>query len=99
MALLVTRILFATDFSACADRAMGYAVTLAAAWKAELCVMTVLELYPGMDPDYTVNKMFLDHARTEATRQLDAVQARLKGADKQSRRALRSAFPAKLFRP
>lgn len=58
---------------------MGYAVTLAAAWKAELCVMTVLELYPGMDPDYTVNKMFLDHARTEATRQLDAVQARLKG--------------------
>ncbi len=79
MALLITRILFATDFSACADRAMGYAVTLAAAWKAELCVMTVLELYPGMDPDYTVNKMFLDHARTEATRQLDAVQARLKG--------------------
>lgn len=58
---------------------MGYAVTLAAAWKADLCVMTVLELYPGMDPDYTVNKMFLDHARTEATRQLDAVQARLKG--------------------
>ena len=79
MAPLITRILFATDFSACADRAMGYAVRLAAAWEAELCVMTVLELYPGMDPDYTVNKMFLDHARTEATRQLDAVQARLEG--------------------
>ncbi len=79
MALLIKRILFATDFSTCADRAMGYAVTLAAAWKAELCVMTVLELYPGMDPTYTVNKMFLDHLRTEATRQLDAAQARLKG--------------------
>ena len=26
--------------------------------------MTVLELYPGMDPDYTVNKMYLDHLRT-----------------------------------
>ncbi len=58
---------------------MGYAVTLAAAWKAELCVMTVLELYPGMDPDYTVNKMYLDHLRTEAIRQLEAVQSRLKG--------------------
>ncbi|MBI4002074.1 MAG: universal stress protein [Nitrospira defluvii] len=79
MAPLVKRILFATDFSACADRAMAYAGTLAAAWKAELCVMTVLEFYPGMDPDYTVNKMYLDHVRAEATRQLEAVQARIKG--------------------
>ena len=54
---LIKRVLFATDFSACADRAMGYALAMASAWKAELCVMTVLELYPGMDPDYTVNKM------------------------------------------
>ncbi len=78
MAPLIKRILLATDFSACADRAMGYAVTLAAAWKADLCVMTVLEFYPGMDPEYSVNKMFLDHLRTEAIRQLDAVQARVK---------------------
>lgn len=45
---------------------MGYALAMASAWKAELCVMTVLELYPGMDPDYTVNKMYLDHLRAEA---------------------------------
>jgi nucleotide-binding universal stress UspA family protein len=80
MADLIKRVLFATDFSACADRAMGYALALSAAWKAELCVVTVLELYPGMDPDYTVNKMYLDHLRGEATRQLEAVQARAKGA-------------------
>ena len=80
MASLIKRVLFATDFSACADRAMGYALALAGAWKAELCVMTVLELYPGMDPEYTVNKMYLDHLRSEANRQLVAVEARAKAA-------------------
>jgi len=77
---LVTRILFATDFSACADRAMEYAVALTAAWKAELCVMTVLELYPGMDPDYVVNKMYLDHLQAESVARLQAVQDRVKAA-------------------
>ena len=77
---LIKRVLFATDFSACADRAMGYALAMASAWKAELCVMTVLEFYPGMDPDYTVNKMYLDHLRAEASRQLAAVEARAKAA-------------------
>lgn len=80
MAALIKRILFATDFSACAERAMEYAVMLAATWKAELCVMTVLELYPGMDPDYTVNKMYLDHLRVESTSRLQAVQDRVKAA-------------------
>ena len=80
MAPLIKQMLFATDFSACADRAMGYALSLAGAWKADLSVVTVLELYPGMDPDYTVNKMYLDHLRAEADRQLVAVQARAKAA-------------------
>lgn len=80
MAPLIKQVLFATDFSACADRAMGYALALAGAWKAELSVVTVLEFYPGMDPDYTVNKVYLDHLRAEANRQLVAVQARAKAA-------------------
>ncbi len=80
MAPLIKQMLFATDFSACADRAMGYALSLAGAWKADLSVVTVLELYPGMDPDYTVNKMYLDHLRAEANRQLVAVQERAKAA-------------------
>ena len=94
MAPLIKRILFATDFSACAERAMRYALTLAAAWKAELCVMTVLELYPGMDPDYTVNKMYLDHLRAEATRQLDAVQARMKEAGQEITTRIEIGIPS-----
>ena len=80
MASLIKRILFATDFSACADRALEYALTLTDLWKSELTVMTVLELYPGMDPDYTVNKMYLDHLRDEAKRQLSSLETRVKAA-------------------
>ena len=80
MAPLIKQMLFATDFSACADRAMGYALSLAGAWKAELTAVTVLEFYPGMDPDYTVNKMYLDNLRAEANRQLVTVEARAKAA-------------------
>lgn len=94
MALLIKRILFATDFSACAERAMGYAVSLAASWKAELCVMTVLELYPGMDPDYTVNKMYLDHVRAEATRQLDRIQTDLKVYGQESTTRIEIGIPS-----
>ncbi len=77
---LIKSVLCATDFSACADRAVTHALALAGAWKAGLTVMTVLEFYPGMDPDYTVNKMYLDHLRAEAARQLEAVQTRAKTA-------------------
>ena len=80
MASLFKRILFATDFSTCAERALGYALTLTDLWKSELTVMTVLELYPGMDPDYTVNKMYLDHLRDEGTRQLASLETRVKAA-------------------
>lgn len=80
MASLIKRILFATDFSTCAERALGYALTLTDLWKSELTVMTVLELYPGMDPDYTVNKMYLDHLRDEGTRQLASLETRVKAA-------------------
>lgn len=80
MTALIKRVLFATDFSACADRALGYALALSSVWKSELTVMTVLELYPGMDPDYTVNKMYLDHLRDEANRQLASLESRVKAA-------------------
>ncbi len=94
MAPLITRVLFATDFSACADRAMGYALSLAGIWKAELRVMTVLELYPGMDPDYTVNKMYLDHLRSEANRQLSAVEARAKAAGQPVTMRIETGIPS-----
>jgi len=80
MTALIKRVLFATDFSACADRALEYALTLTDLWKSELTVMTVLELYPGMDPEYTVNKMYLDHLRDDANRQLAVLEGKVKAA-------------------
>ncbi len=80
MAPLISRILFATDFSACAERAFDYALLLAAGWRADLSVMTVLEFYPGMDPEYSVNKLYLDNLRAEAARQLETVKSKATAA-------------------
>jgi len=68
---LVSRILFATDFSECAARAQAYAVFLAQADKAKLDILHVLEFQPGMDPDYDINKMYLEQLRKQAVQQLD----------------------------
>lgn len=94
---LIKRVLFATDFSACANRAMGYALTMASAWKADLCVVTVLEFYPGMDPNYTVNKMYLDHLREEASRQLAAVEARAKAAGQPVTMRIETGIPSQVI--
>lgn len=68
---LVNRILFATDFSECAGRAQAYAVFLAQAYQAKLEILHVLEFQPGMDPDYDVNRMYLEQLRKQAVQQLD----------------------------
>jgi len=68
---LVNRILFATDFSECAARAQAYAVFLAQAYQAKLDILHVLEFQPGMDPDYDINKMYLEQLRKQAVQQLD----------------------------
>lgn len=44
---LIKRILFATDFSACARHAEGYVAFLAATYKAAVTVLHVLEIYEG----------------------------------------------------
>lgn len=44
---LITRILFATDFSACARHAEQYVAFLAAAYRAAVTVLHVLEIYEG----------------------------------------------------
>ncbi len=59
----------ATDFSPCAARALEYALAVTSSWSAELHVLHVLEFYPGMDPEYPVNQMYLDELRKEADRQ------------------------------
>ena len=58
----IKRLLLATDFSGRGSSAEDYACALAASWRAELTVMTVLEFPPGMDPEYAVNKQYSDRA-------------------------------------
>lgn len=68
----IKKILLATDFSDCAALAQEHAVFLAKASGAGLDVVHVIELYPGLDPEYPVNHLYLEHVRKETTRELGA---------------------------
>jgi nucleotide-binding universal stress UspA family protein len=67
---LITRILFATDFSHWAGRAEDYACALACSWKASLTVLCVAEFPPGLNPDYLVNQQYLADLLKTASSQL-----------------------------
>ncbi|MDF0650058.1 MAG: hypothetical protein CV081_03650 [Nitrospira sp. LK265] len=64
------RILLATDGSHGSARAEAYACGLAQSWGASLTAMSVLEFPPGMDPDYAVNRLYLDELMREVTTKL-----------------------------
>jgi len=68
---LAGRILFATDFSGCAARTWEYVLFLGKTCGAKLDILHVLEFQPGMDPDYDVNRMYLEQLRKQAVQQLD----------------------------
>ena len=69
---MITRILFATDFSRWARRAEDYACALACSWKASLTVLCVAEFPPGLNPDYLVNQQYLaDLLKTESSQLVD----------------------------
>ena len=76
MTPLITKVLLATDFSDCADRALSYALTIASLWQAPLDIAHVLEFFPGLNPEYPVNQMYLEHLREEAAQQLSTIEAR-----------------------
>jgi nucleotide-binding universal stress UspA family protein len=67
---LITRILFATDFSPWARRAEDYACALACSWRASLTVLSVAEFPPGLNPDYSVNQLYLGDLLKHASSQL-----------------------------
>ncbi|BFU94795.1 MAG: putative Universal stress protein [Nitrospira sp.] len=73
----IERILLATDFSSWARRAEDYACSLASLWHARLTIMTVLELAPGMNPDYPVNHQYLTERMREASEQLTECKRRI----------------------
>jgi len=68
--------LLATDFSRFSEGAEAYACSLAASWGVTLTAISVLEFPPGMNPDYPVNRLYLDELMKEATRQFIDLKAR-----------------------
>jgi nucleotide-binding universal stress UspA family protein len=73
---LITRILFATDFSRWARRAEDYACALACSWRASLTVLSVAEFPPGLNPDYAVNQQYLADLIKHASSQLVDLKGR-----------------------
>ncbi|MEC4890203.1 MAG: universal stress protein [Nitrospira sp.] len=69
-------IVFATDFSPWAAQAEAYALCLASTWRASLTVVTVLEFQPGMNPEYEVNRLYLDELMKSAKKELAALTER-----------------------
>jgi nucleotide-binding universal stress UspA family protein len=72
------RILFATDFSACAQHAEAYAALLAERYDAALDVLHVIELNPGMDPEFPVNVLYLKDLQAQADSQFASTLERLR---------------------
>ena len=73
---MIKRILLATDFSRWARRAEDYACALACSWKASLTVLSVAEFPPGLNPDYSVNQLYLGDLLTRASSQLVDLKSR-----------------------
>ena len=76
MTPLITRILFATDFSRWARRAEDYACALACSWRVSLTVLSVAEFPPGLNPDYPVNQQYLADLLKHASSQLVDLKGR-----------------------
>ena len=73
---LITRILFATDFSRWAQRAEDYACALACSWKASLTVLCVAEFPQELNPDYLVNQQYLADLLKRASSRLVDLKGR-----------------------
>jgi nucleotide-binding universal stress UspA family protein len=70
------RILFATDLSRWAAGGEAYACALASCWNATLTIISVLEFAPGMDPEYSVNRVYLGELLKQATSELVDLKSR-----------------------
>jgi nucleotide-binding universal stress UspA family protein len=75
MIKFATHILFATDFSESSLAAFRYALDWAKALEANLTVLTVQALHPGLDMDASITQRYLDEQREVATAQLDILSA------------------------
>ena len=71
MVNIVTHILFATDFSSSSEPAFRYAMEWAKVFEAQLTIIHVLSLQPGLDIDAGVAQRYLDEQRKVAQEQLE----------------------------
>ena len=94
MKSLMTRVLLATDFSPCAAHALEYALAVTSSWNAELHALHVLEFHPGMDPEYPVNRMYLDDLRKDADRQFIDVEKHAAGSGVSIRKRIEFGIPS-----
>lgn len=88
------RILFATDGSQGSAWAEAYACALAQSWGASLTVMSVLEFPPGMNPDYAVNRLYLNELMQETTTRLVDVTARAGGLGLSAQSRIATGIPS-----
>ena len=70
------RLLLATDGSQGSAVAADYAFALARSWGASLTLMNVLEGPPGLDPENSVNQLYLTELMKQATSELSTLKAR-----------------------
>ena len=76
---MITRILFATDFSRWAQRAEDFACALACSWQASLTVLSVAGFPPELNPDYLVNQQYLSDLLKHSSAQLANLKVRAEG--------------------
>lgn len=76
--LLINRILVATDFSACARRAVEYGMCVARAWSAHVDLLYVVEVLRSLGFDEPFADPLLETRRKEAERLLGDLEARVK---------------------
>ncbi|MCA9452023.1 MAG: universal stress protein, partial [Nitrospira sp.] len=70
---IVTHILLPTDFSPSSTPAFRYAVEWAKVFEAQLTILHVHSLQPGLDIDAGVAQQFLDEQRKVAREELDTL--------------------------
>lgn len=92
--LLINRILVATDFSACARRAVEYGTCVGHAWSAHVDLLHVAEVLRGVDLDEPFADPMLEMRRKEAARFLDDLATRVKQNGLDVDRHLREGIPS-----
>lgn len=91
---LINRVLVATDFSACARRALAYGVYVARIWSAHMDLLHVVEMQPGLELDASVPDSLVELRRKESERLLGDLVSRVKREGPSVDGRLRQGIPS-----